>query len=41
MDSSPGLEVYDSYETDYKTIATSVQSKLKGEVRDAKGGQLD
>jgi len=39
MDSTPGLEVYESYETDYKQIAASVGSKLKGEVRDTKGGE--
>ncbi|CAD6585023.1 MAG: hypothetical protein CYPHOPRED_002951, partial [Cyphobasidiales sp. Tagirdzhanova-0007] len=37
MDSAPGLEVFDSYETDYRTIASSVQGKLEGEARDAKG----
>merc|ERR1711939_213918 len=37
MDSSPGLEVYDSYEQDYKTIAASISSKLNGEAKVLKG----
>lgn len=38
MDSTPGLEVYESYEADYKTLAASIGSKLKGEARETKGG---
>lgn len=41
MDTTPGLEVYESYETDYKSIAHSIQAKLKGEAREAKGGAPD
>jgi hypothetical protein len=40
MDSTPGLEVYESYETDYKTLAASIGDKLKGEARETKGGEL-
>ena len=39
MDSSPGLEVYESYETDYRTLAASIQAKLAGEAKEAKGGK--
>lgn len=39
MDSTPGLEVYESYETDYKTLAASIGDKLKGEARESKGGE--
>lgn len=39
MDSTPGLEVYESYETDYKTLAISIGDKLRGEAKDAKGGE--
>lgn len=39
MDSTPGLEVYESYETDYKTLAASIADKLKGEARESKGGE--
>jgi len=40
MDSTPGLEVYESYESDYKTLAASIGDKLKGEARESKGGGL-
>lgn len=39
MDSTPGLEVYESYEQDYKTIAASISGKLEGEAKDVKGGK--
>lgn len=39
MDSTPGLEVYESYETDYKQLAASIGGKLKGEAKDATGEQ--
>lgn len=38
MDSTPGLEVYESYETDFTSLSSSIGGKLKGEARDAKGG---
>lgn len=41
MDSTPGLEVYESYETDYKTLAASIGDKLKGEARETKGGEWE
>ena len=39
MDSTPGLEVYESYEQDYKQLAGSISGKLQGEAKEAKGGQ--
>lgn len=38
MDSTPGLEVFESYETDYKSLSASISDLLK-EARDSKGGE--
>lgn len=38
MDSTPGLEVYESYEQDYRQLAQSISGKLKNEVKEGKGG---
>jgi len=39
MNSAPGLELYDSYEADYKQLISSVGKKLDGEIQESRGEQ--
>jgi vesicle transport through interaction with t-SNAREs protein 1 len=37
MDSAPGLELFESYESDYSQLASSIKNKLDVEVKEKKG----